>query len=220
MAFLKRRPGELKVRLIGALVTFVTGIVALTWRVIAEGRNHYEELLESGRPFVLVFWHGEMLMGWYFHRHRNYNCLVSMSKDGDVLAGILKRWKYNVIRGSSSRGGKEARRIMEAVIRDNKILVVTPDGPRGPKYEMKMGAIRTAQRTGVPVLAVRCIADAGYRFKSWDRFTIPLPFSKITLRYLEPNYIEPGLEGEALSREREKLQLRMNGTSAPESSNA
>ncbi len=209
MGYIKSRLGQWKLKCIGGLFTTLVGLLALTWRVRFIGREYINDLTDKRKPFVLVFWHGDMLMGWYFHRNRNYSSLVSMSKDGDVLAEILRQWRYRIIRGSSSKGGKDARMQMEKLIRSGYVLIVTPDGPRGPRYEMKMGALRTAQKTGTPVVSVTFDVKQALFFNSWDKFTVPLPFTKITVQYRAPEMIDPGLSGESLDEYREDFQERI-----------
>ncbi len=194
---------------LGWTFTSLVGLVASTWRVRFIGRDYINSLTEQQKPFVLLFWHGDMLMGWYFHKYRKYSSLVSRSKYGDLLSEILKQWQYNVIRGSSSKGGKEARQEMENLVRAGHTLVVTPDGPRGPRYEMKMGALRTAQKTGVPVVAVTFEVSSTTHLQSWDKFTVPLPFSKVIVKYQAPEMIDPDLSGDALDAYREDFQERM-----------
>lgn len=209
MGFIKNRLGPWKLKSLGWSITSLVGLTAATWRVEFVGREYIDSLTEKRKPFVLVFWHGDMLMGWYFHRYRGYSSLVSRSRDGDLLAEILKQWKYNVIRGSSSKGGKEARQEMENLVREGHMLVVTPDGPRGPRYEMKMGALRIAQKTGVPVIAVTFSVSNATHIRSWDKFTVPLPFSKIIVQYRAPEMIDPDLNGDALDAYREDFQEKM-----------
>jgi lysophospholipid acyltransferase (LPLAT)-like uncharacterized protein len=209
MAYIKNRLDPWKLKMIGFGTAGAIGVLGLTWRVRYIGRDYIDRLTREKHPFVLIFWHGDMLMGWYFHRNRGYSSLVSMSRDGDLLAEILRRWKYRVIRGSSSRGGQEARAQMESLVREGHVLVVTPDGPRGPRYEMKMGALRTAQKTGVPVVSVSFEVTGSYRTDSWDRFIVPAPFSKILVKYHSPEIIDPGLSGEELDKYRSDFQKRM-----------
>jgi Kdo2-lipid IVA 3' secondary acyltransferase len=210
MGFLKTRPGTIKRIIISRLLSGLIKLISVTWRVTIENKELYENLTKSGKSFIIIFWHGEMLMGWFYHRNKRYSCLVSMSRDGDILAEILTLWNYRVIRGSSSRGGKEARGMMEEEVRSGNVLVVTPDGPRGPRYEMKMGAVRTAQKTSAPLLPVRFIVNRSYILESWDRFEIPIPFARIIIRYLEPLIIDRTLEGTALTECKDMIQRRMN----------
>lgn len=106
-----------------------------------------------------------------------------------MLAALLKRWDFRLIRGSSSRGGDEVLKEMVEAARDSLVLI-TPDGPRGPRQEMKAGAVIAAQRAGVPlVLCSVKIHSKKILLKSWDQFQIPLPFSKIELRFSEKIFI-------------------------------
>jgi len=105
---------------------------------------HFEEVQRQGTPSVIAFWHGSMLLGWYIHRPRKNHtvaALVSQSKDGEILSATLERWGYAMIRGSSHVGGKEAMVSMVDCVTKGNSLCITPDGPTGPRHEMKMGAV-------------------------------------------------------------------------------
>jgi len=138
------------------------------------------------KNFVSAFWHGSMLIGWYVHRNENAAALVSQSKDGDVLAKILERWNYKVVRGSSSLGGNEALSVMVDLIRGNNPLAITPDGPRGPIYKMKAGAVVSAKKTNVPLFLAGIGIKKKFVLKSWDHFEVPKPFSKVVVLYSDP----------------------------------
>jgi lysophospholipid acyltransferase (LPLAT)-like uncharacterized protein len=166
-------------------------------------------LLEQKRPFVLVFWHGSMTYPWWRMRGRNAAALVSHSKDGQILANLLRSWGYHVLRGSSSRGSKEAMQAMRGAVREGHVLCVTPDGPRGPYHEMKMGAVRVAQTMHVPLVSVSVGYRRYRRLKSWDRFEIPFPFTRARVVYSEPVIIDPELTGEALDEVRLSIEKAM-----------
>ena len=134
-------------------------------------------------PAVLAFWHGSMLAVWKHFAHGNAIGITSMSKDGDLLAGLLHDWGFTVIRGSSSRGGAE---VLDAMVEHARrsVVLITPDGPRGPAHIAKPGAVIAAQRAQVPLVfcsvsIARCIVFS----KSWDRFQVPLPWSTIHLHF-------------------------------------
>jgi lysophospholipid acyltransferase (LPLAT)-like uncharacterized protein len=145
------------------------------------------------RNFVLAFWHGQMLLAWYLHRNKNFTALISKSQDGDLLEKILKHWKYNVIRGSSSNGGEVALGIMVDYARNNETVVITPDGPRGPINKMKAGAVITAKKSRTPLI----LFGIGYKkkrvLKSWDKFEIPKFFSEAKAVYSDPVYVNSDL---------------------------
>ncbi|MER3328981.1 MAG: DUF374 domain-containing protein, partial [Candidatus Kapaibacterium sp.] len=136
-------------------------------------------------PKVIAFWHGKMLPVWfYFRKFKKKAGVVSSSKDGQVLSDYLKLLKFELIRGSSSKGGKQV--IEQAIkITNDSIVLITPDGPRGPNEKMKIGAILISHRGKVPLQL--CSVDIGWRIKlkSWDKFEIPIPFSPITLKFSE-----------------------------------
>lgn len=183
-------------------VSIVLRTVSVRW----ENRAALDTCVAQGLPCVLVFWHGSMLFPWWYLRRRNGAALVSMSKDGQLLADLLEAWGYRVLRGSSSRGNKEAMQSMRDALSDGHLLCVTPDGPRGPMHEMKMGALRAAQTMEVPLLMISVGYRRCWRLKSWDRFEVPVPFTRATVRVTGPLRIDAGLEGEALDEQREEME--------------
>ena len=119
-----------------------------------------------------------MLLGWWLFKDKRAAALVSKSKDGDILNRVLLKWKYRVIRGSSSKGGKEAIDDITGLVNKNNSAVLTPDGPRGPAKEIKNGALIISNRCGLPVIPVKIIYHSKKVLsKSWDKFEIPIPFS-------------------------------------------
>jgi hypothetical protein len=151
--------------------------LARTWRFSLRGDV-------PSSPAVVAFWHDEMLPMWALFARRQGNtplsALTSLSKDGDILAQLLSDWGYEVVRGSSSRGGKEALEQMVALAAHN-VLLITPDGPRGPRHAMKAGAVIAAQRADVPLYLCR-MAARGHRFaRSWDKFLLPYPFARVRI---------------------------------------
>lgn len=188
-------------------------LIELVMRTISfsvENEEPVRRLLADGRPFVLVFWHGSMTFPWWRMRNQNAAALVSHSKDGQILADLLRSWEYTILRGSSSRGNKEAMNTMRRAVRDGHVLCVTPDGPRGPYHEMKMGAIRVAQTTDVPIVMVSVGFRKFHRLKSWDRFEIPFPFTRARVIYSDPFHVDPELIGDALDEERAALEKAMH----------
>jgi lysophospholipid acyltransferase (LPLAT)-like uncharacterized protein len=165
-------------------------------------KQNYEviEKLETGKKnYVLAFWHGTMILPWYLHGATEFAALTSKSKDGDLLAKILKKWKYQVVRGSSSTGGDVALGIMVDYARNKYSIAITPDGPRGPKQKFKAGAVITAKKSGIPVV----LAGVGFKKKktlnNWDKFEIPHFFTKAKIIYSEPIYVQENLSYEETS---------------------
>lgn len=169
-----------------------------------------DELKNKNQNFVLAFWHGTMLLPWYLHRNKNFTGLASRSKDGDMLARILKKWNYNVVRGSSSSGGDVALGIMVDYARNKSSIAVTPDGPKGPPRKMKAGAVIAAKRSNVPLV----LLGVGYKkkryLKSWDRFEIPKFFSKVNVIYSDPLLISRELDYDKTSEMIKDCENRLN----------
>jgi lysophospholipid acyltransferase (LPLAT)-like uncharacterized protein len=109
--------------------------------------------------------------------------LISPSKDGAWLTEIYKNIGIHSVRGSTQRGGKEAFREMVAVLRGGNSIAMTPDGPRGPKYVVKPGIALLAKETNVPIILAGIGISSAWRFRSWDEFYLPKPFSKIRLHF-------------------------------------
>ncbi len=207
----------MKQALIAAVVRRVLWFVALIWcrtlRISFVRRDAVDDVREKGKNFVVAFWHGSMFVGWFLHRPANgerVSALVSQSDDGEYLSIILERWKYSMIRGSSHIGGKEAMMLMTESVRSGSTLAITPDGPRGPRHEMKMGAVRTAQLANVPLILCGIGMRKKRSLRSWDRFEVPLPFSRIAAVYDGPFVVPEHLEGEPLDHFKRTMEQRLN----------
>ena len=159
---------------------------------------------------IFIFWHSKMLIGWWLFKKENCLALVSKSKDGDILTRLLHNWKYNVIRGSSSKGGKDALEQIIGEITDSNSVVITPDGPRGPAREIKNGALIISNRTGYPIIPVKIkYSKKNILKKSWDRFEIPLPFSKCEVSFGKHFYYKEFLYDNDLSSFKQEISSQM-----------
>ncbi len=187
--------------------------VVLLWcktlKIKRVNAEQFDELKRSGKNVVVAFWHGSMFVGWFLHRPQgnwSISALVSQSTDGEFLSTILERWNYKMIRGSSHIGGKEAMQLMVDEVEKGNSLAITPDGPRGPRHEMKMGAVRVAQQTGVPLIVVGISASTKKQLRSWDKFDVPRPFSSVVAKYSEPIIVPKELSNESLDEFKLKMQ--------------
>lgn len=136
--------------------------------------------------YTLGFWHGKMLAGWFLGKQKNFLGITSKSKDGDVLAGLLSRWGYTVVRGSSSTGGKEVLEHAVNFLKSGGSVAVTPDGPKGPAMELKPGIVVASHRAGTPIVVTGIGFSKSFRLNSWDSFSIPYPYSSVYIKYSEP----------------------------------
>jgi hypothetical protein len=174
-------------------LTFAINILCKTLKINLVNSESVEKLIKQKKNFVLAFWHNTMLLPWYIHSNSGFAALTSLSKDGDLLAKILRKWNYKVVRGSSSKGGDVALGIMVDHAKHGYSIAVTPDGPRGPVNKFKAGAVVAAKKSGVPIV----LAGIGFRkkvlLKSWDKFQVPRFFSEAKLIYSDPIYIDQNL---------------------------
>src|SRR5690606_2734590 len=143
------------------LIDKAVNILCISLRVETKNKEYIENLKKENKNYIIAFWHGTMLLPWFFHRNERNAALISKSKDGDLLAKILRKWNYQVIRGSSSSGGDVALNIMIDYAKNNNSILITPDGPRGPEKKMKAGAVITAKKSGLPLV----LLGAGYNKK-------------------------------------------------------
>ncbi len=181
-----------------------------TLRFTYKNKKIVDDLKKQKQHFVLAFWHGTMLLPWFLHRNDGFAALTSKSKDGDLLAKQLKHWKYKVVRGSSSKGGDVALGIMVDHAKNGYSIAITPDGPRGPEHKFKAGAVITEKKSGVPIVLVGIGIKSKKKLKSWDKFQIPNPFSKVKVIYSDPVYVDTKLSYEETSKVIEECETKLN----------
>ncbi|MEY2572246.1 MAG: hypothetical protein QOJ87_459 [Verrucomicrobiota bacterium] len=165
------------------------------------------------QPVIFAIWHNRLLMlprvfDPSFPTRQSYG-LISASRDGDFIARFIERSGYGTIRGSSSRKGVIAlRQLMDTLAADGNVLF-TPDGPRGPVYQLSQGVIFVAQKSGAPIVPIHMEYSSCWRLKSWDRFVVPRPFATLRAKFGEPIRIAPLSEPQQLEDERLRLQNAM-----------
>ncbi len=189
-------------------------LLGATWRIDRSGMRESDEAIAAGRPTIFALWHARLLPLIYTHRGRGVGVLVSRHHDGEIIARIIEKLGYVAARGSSTRGGDEGMREMLAHAAGGDCLAVTPDGPRGPAERVKAGVAYLASRTGMPITPVAAAASRAHRFQSWDRFLLPLPFSRVVVECGEPIAVPPQLELEALEPWRERIERAIGEASA------
>lgn len=178
----QRRAGK------AALKTFAPALIRLvarTWRVVHLERAQLDAQLSEGGALICM-WHGRMLLGVPLFRRDPFHVLVSRSDDGDLSEELLTSFGYGVLRGSSSRGGARALREMLSLLHAGKAVVVTPDGPRGPRHSMNPGLAWMARATGYPIFPLGLVADRTWHTSSWDRFTLPKPGARVAAAFGAP----------------------------------
>lgn len=171
-------------------------LLAWTVRVRVVGEEFVNGLdTKAGDAAVLATWHGRTFVPVTRYGRRRFWAIVSTSRDGNLQAMIFERMGFQTVRGSTSaRGAVEAVLMLRRELRKGGVLVVTPDGPRGPRGVLHPGAMYLAQKVGCPLVVAGASSFPSYVFNSWDRYQLPLPFARGTLVYGEPIHIPADLD--------------------------
>ena len=184
---------------VGALVV---RLLVLTLRVRVEDSAALARAMGC-EPFIIAFWHNRLLLVppiWNRfiapRRPRRGVALSSTSRDGELIAQFIARFGIGPVRGSATRRGSAALRELASYLKKGHDVGITPDGSRGPLYEIKPGLVLLAQLTGASVLPLSFEFSRAWRLRTWDQFAIPKPFSAVTFRIGDPIHI-PRTRGEA-----------------------
>jgi lysophospholipid acyltransferase (LPLAT)-like uncharacterized protein len=193
------------------VVWLLLWIVSRTWR--------FEEIAEEGvTPLIgglgagaeiFCFWHQCVLPCTVYFRRTGATILISRSFDGELITRILELFGFRAVRGSSSRGAREGLLGLKQVIDSGTPAIFTADGPRGPIYQTKMGPIKLAQMTGARIGAFHLQPERAWVMKSWDRFLIPKPFTRIAVSWARWTYVPADLAADAFEPKREELNAAL-----------
>jgi lysophospholipid acyltransferase (LPLAT)-like uncharacterized protein len=169
--------------------------LAASWRIRTVDEDRWRVLYEARRPHVFLLWHEVLLPLLWQHRRQSIAIVVSEARDGQYLADFAATLGYRAVRGSSTRGA--ARALLGAVreLEAGHAVAFTPDGPRGPRRELKRGIIAAAQRGGGTVVPLHAESDRSWRLHSWDRFMIPKVGARVRILYGRPFEVGPGHGG-------------------------
>jgi len=151
---------------------------------------------KDGRGRLYAFWHGRLLFSTFCFRGLGVYAVVSQSKDGEFLARVLSKWGFNHIRGSTSRGWVAVARASLTLLKQGAYIGIAPDGPRGPYHKVNSGLVRIAASTNALIVPFGCGYSRKITLHSWDRFQIPLFFSRIVIVMGKPFDYRKGSEPE------------------------
>jgi lysophospholipid acyltransferase (LPLAT)-like uncharacterized protein len=199
-------------RLAPALGSWGIRILAATLRIRCD-ETSVGPLRAAHAPLIYVVWHSRILMLPYLYRRRGLRVLVSRSEDGAMVAGLVRRFGFVSVRGSSSRGGAQGLRSLARALDGGHSVVVVPDGPRGPREVLKAGVVTLAKLTGACVVPVALGASADWRARSWDEFRIPKPFSRCVVRFGEPIAVPRDLDVAGKESARKEIEAALRALS-------
>lgn len=201
-------------RVVAALIYALIRVVgwSLRWRW-----ELHPKLADIKEPLIFVTWHNRlslsllMYLGYarIMQKKPRLAAMVSASKDGAVVARILEHFGMQPVRGSTSRRGPQALLELTSLSEQGYDLAITPDGPRGPRYVLQSGPLFVAQLTGRAIVPASNYVRWKICVKSWDRFQIPLPFSRAEMRFGEPLRVPREATEEEREQLREELERRV-----------
>lgn len=181
--------------------------LARSWRYSLDGEGLGLARGDTRSRVAFVVWHEALLPLMWLHRDEQVAIVVSEARDGQYLADFAGSAGYELIRGSSTRGGTRALLAAVRALEGGATIAMTPDGPRGPRREMKPGILAAAARSGAQLIPVHAEADRAWRLNSWDRFMIPKPFARVRVIYGAPLTVAPSGEAAAMERIRSEMAL-------------
>lgn len=195
-ARLSRYPFTARLMIRLADLVFYIAIKALgsTVRFEIRGSEHLTAIEADGKIPIYALWHDRIFLTSFFFRDRGIVALTSQSFDGEYIARFIQRFGFGAIRGSSSRGGARALVEMIKAVKRGLPALFTVDGPRGPRYEAKLGAVILAKKTGNPIVPFVIEPQKFWTVNSWDKMQIPKPFTRAVTIIGEPIYINSDAE--------------------------
>ncbi|MCU0597631.1 MAG: lysophospholipid acyltransferase family protein [Desulfobacterales bacterium] len=189
---------------------FIVKTIALTHRVRILDAENETRILDNGGSLIYISWHQRFFPGiTFFAKRRPIAIMISQSRDGEIMAHVVKVLGWHPVRGSSSRGGKEALQELKDLALNGYKIGHIVDGPKGPVGVVKPGLLRIAQVAGLPIVPTVTSAQKKWSFKSWDRFMIPKFFSRVIIRFGEPIIIPQDINDDEFEIKRQRIETKL-----------
>lgn len=185
------------------LIVYLIGLT-MRWQMIRG--NDRRGNIANEQPLIYVFWHNRILPATWYFRNLGIVVMTSQSSDGEIIARMIQLFGYGASRGSTTRGGSKSLREMASCLQAGFDAAFTIDGPKGPIYQAKPGAIQLAKLTGCPILPVCQTPMKYWELKSWDKFRIPKFFSRGLIAYSTPIYVSRDSSEEEVTAKQKELQ--------------
>jgi lysophospholipid acyltransferase (LPLAT)-like uncharacterized protein len=190
---------------------FLIKLIGSTVRWQVEGWENWEAANRNGHIPIYTFWHNRVFLSTYFWRQRRIVVMTSQSFDGEYIARFIQRFGYGAARGSSTRGAVGAVIEMTRLMRAGCPTAFTIDGPKGPRYVAKLGAVLLAKKTGQPILPFTITAERFWKAKkSWDGFQVPYLFSRGRVTIAPPIFVPADADENTLNAKRDELQQALD----------
>jgi lysophospholipid acyltransferase (LPLAT)-like uncharacterized protein len=184
--------------------------IGRTIRYEIEGWENFQEIERDRKIPIYAFWHNRIFAGTYFFRNRGIVVITSQSFDGEYIARFIQRFGYGAVRGSSTRGGVGALVEMIRLMKKGLPMAFSVDGPRGPKYVAKTGAVLLAKKTGNPLMPFVVETEKFWTINNWDNLQIPKPFTRAKIFIAEPIYVGADASEAKIENKRLELQRKLD----------
>jgi lysophospholipid acyltransferase (LPLAT)-like uncharacterized protein len=201
-----------KTRLAGVIIYWIIRLYSATFRLKIENEAQWLDYLEKGGRVLVCGWHQQFFAEInIFKKHKKYHpaLMSSQSLDGQIAAGVVKNAGFYTVWGSSSNSAIAALKQISRRLKDYRLAAHILDGPRGPAGVVKAGAIAIARIAGAAIVPVVTVADRAWYLHSWDRFMIPKPFARVTIKFLPIIELPPVLDKAEYENQRKKLEITM-----------
>ena len=189
---------------------FAVNLLLKSLRYEVEGWERVKLEAWHGRGVIFCFWHNSIMIPLGHESRRDCKGLMSLGADGEFAARVIRHFGVESIRGSSSRGGASLLQKLMNEAGPGSIFAVTPDGPRGPRYQLAGGSPWMASRTGIPLAPVGMALSRNWKLNSWDRFRIPKPFARAVMMFGAPIHVPRDLDRDGLTQTASELEKEMH----------
>ncbi|MDI6783563.1 MAG: lysophospholipid acyltransferase family protein [bacterium] len=205
----------IKVKLVAFIGWFFILVIGRSLRLRILGMDKVRAILQADKPVIWALWHGRHFI--LVDRFRNFTMksrehacvMASRSRDGELLAGVLSRFGFQIVRASSSKGATTGFLELISMMKTGSDVVLAVDGPRGPREQVKSGVVLLAQKTGAPIIPISASAKRYKQISSWDRYLIPFPFTQAVATFGTPIMVPPDANHDQLESARLQLEQEL-----------
>jgi lysophospholipid acyltransferase (LPLAT)-like uncharacterized protein len=204
---------RMQIPVIAAAVYWSVRLIGPTLRVEIVGVHNAVQIREDGETGIGAFWHRCIFPAVWIWRNRRIVVLNTVNFDGQWTRRAIERLGFGTVQGSSTRGGLEGLAMMARRLDEGSHVAFTIDGPRGPRYVAKPGAVILSRRTGKPITAFYIAVKTGHTFKkSWDQFRLPYPFSRAVMFVAPLVRVPSDADSEVMKAKQAELQAALELT--------
>lgn len=196
------------------LAVFIFKVIAATYRIKEINAEKMTPRQGKEKQYIYAFRHSQLLEHIYFYRNTKMASLASLSRDGEIAAAVAEAFGITMIRGSTTRGGAAALMGLKSCAEQGYDIALTVDGPRGPLGTVNSGVIYLAKLTGLEIIPSCYACDRAIRLRTWDKFLIPMPFSKGYFNFGRPIKVQDSLQDDGVDAVKEQVKTALDAINA------